>query len=336
MALGVAGAQPAPPPQEQREVQVLIHQPGPDGGAAGQTFSWVGQAGGPMDFDVLTGPIGFDGGVVKDAPYGGEAVTEMTQTLADGNRIVRQTTAAVYRDGAGRTRREQGLTVLGPLVAGPDAAQQVVITDPDAGVTYVLDANSRTARRMKPFRIQLPGPPDGAAGSGGAAVFSGAAAGVPMPMPMPPPLPPGSGGIAGGVATFDLPVPPPPPGVGAGAIGFRASAVAFGGGPPVSESLGTQTIEGVTAEGTRSVITIPAGQIGNERPIEIVSERWYSPELKVLVMSRHVDPRFGETTYRLSNIVLGEPAASLFEVPSDYEVIDAAEDRRVMIRRNAR
>jgi TonB family protein len=85
-----------------------------------------------------------------------------------------------------------------------------------------------------------------------------------------------------------------------------------------NESLGKQSIEGVEAEGTRKTVEIPAGEIGNERPIEIVFERWYSPELQVVVMTRHSDPRFGETTYRLMNINRTEPARELFEVPADY------------------
>lgn len=89
---------------------------------------------------------------------------------------------------------------------------------------------------------------------------------------------------------------------------------------PVRESLGKQTIEGVEAEGTRTTLTFPAGAMGNERPINIVSERWYSPELQTVVLTRHSDPRFGETTYRLTNINRSEPARTLFEVPSDYTV----------------
>ena len=89
---------------------------------------------------------------------------------------------------------------------------------------------------------------------------------------------------------------------------------------PVIESLGKQFMEGVEADGTRTTFTIPAGQIGNELPISVVSERWYSPELKALVMSRQSDPRFGETTYRLTNIARGEPSPSLFEVPSDFTI----------------
>ncbi|HEY9404601.1 MAG TPA: energy transducer TonB [Pyrinomonadaceae bacterium] len=89
---------------------------------------------------------------------------------------------------------------------------------------------------------------------------------------------------------------------------------------PVKESLGKQMIEGVEAEGTRTTITFPAGMMGNERPINVVSERWYSPELQTVVLSKHSDPRFGETSHRLVNINRSEPARTLFEVPSDYTI----------------
>src|SRR6185369_10358621 len=74
--------------------------------------------------------------------------------------------------------------------------------------------------------------------------------------------------------------------------------------------------------GTRSTLTIPAGEIGNERPIDIVSERWYSPELKTLVMTKHSDPQTGETVYKLTGLQRAEPSPALFEVPSDYTVKD--------------
>ena len=86
------------------------------------------------------------------------------------------------------------------------------------------------------------------------------------------------------------------------------------------EDLGTQTIEGVSANGTRTTFTIPVGQIGNERPIEIVDERWFSKDLQMVVMTRHSDPRSGETVYRLTNINRTEPDHSLFEVPGDYQM----------------
>jgi TonB family protein len=87
-----------------------------------------------------------------------------------------------------------------------------------------------------------------------------------------------------------------------------------------TEQLGTQMVEGVAAEGTRQINTIPAGAIGNEGPIEIVSERWYSPELQMVILMKHVDPRYGESTQRLTNIDRSEPDASLFQVPDGYEV----------------
>jgi hypothetical protein len=91
-----------------------------------------------------------------------------------------------------------------------------------------------------------------------------------------------------------------------------------------TEPLGKQMIEGFEAEGTRTTITIPTGKIGNDRPLEIVSERWESPALQVVILSKLKDPFIGETTYRLVNIRSDEPQASLFEIPSDYTI---AEDK---------
>jgi len=84
------------------------------------------------------------------------------------------------------------------------------------------------------------------------------------------------------------------------------------------ESLGTQTINGVSATGTRITRTIPAGRIGNDKAIQIVTEHWYSSDLKMDVMTKHVDPLFGTTTTQLTNISREEPAATLFQVPADY------------------
>ncbi len=86
------------------------------------------------------------------------------------------------------------------------------------------------------------------------------------------------------------------------------------------DTLGTQPINGVNAEGTRITRTIAAGQIGNDKPLQVVFERWYSPDLQIVVKSTRTDPRFGTTTYTLSDIQRTEPAASLFTVPADYTV----------------
>ena len=89
----------------------------------------------PMNIEFMSGPIAFDTEPVAGAPYSAEAVTDVVQTLADGNRIVRQNKAEIARDSQGRTRREQGLAMLGPLVKGPggNEARHVQISDPSAG-----------------------------------------------------------------------------------------------------------------------------------------------------------------------------------------------------------
>jgi len=284
-------------------------------GVASSAVSWTAAVPGQqMDFDILTGPVELGRGAVKGAPYAAEAVSEVVQTLADGNRIVRSSTTAIYRDAEGRTRREQGLAIIGPLVAATDQTKHVVITDPEKSVTYILDPTTRTARRMPLPSFGTSGLRVGPDGPG-------------LPVPPALPLPPGS---AGDVLFFEAAVSAP---AGANVRRMVTTQRLEGSQAEASESLGTQTIEGVLAEGTRSTITIGAGQIGNERPIEIVSERWFSSELKTLVLSKQSDPRFGETTYRLSNIVLGDPEASLFEVPADFQIVEPGGAGDVIFRR---
>jgi hypothetical protein len=89
-----------------------------------------------------------------------------------------------------------------------------------------------------------------------------------------------------------------------------------------TESLGSQTMEGVVVNGVRTTRSIPAGQVGNDRPITIVTEVWTSADLKTIVSSKRNDPRMGEQTFRLTNIVRAEPDPSLFIVPPDFKIID--------------
>jgi hypothetical protein len=74
------------------------------------------------------------------------------------------------------------------------------------------------------------------------------------------------------------------------------------------------------AEGTSTVWTIPAGRIGNRNAINVTKESWYSSDLQVMVLTRHNDPRTGESIYRLASISRGEPSADLFKVPEGYGV----------------
>jgi hypothetical protein len=251
----------------------------------------------PITMDFLGAEMSFGDKPVKGAPYAAEAVTETTQVLADGNRITRKSNANVYRDSAGRTRREETLSALGPWAAGGDAPKVIFLPDPVASAGYPLDLQTHVAHKMPMGK--------------GAFFFSQ------------------TGAVATGQknVTFQRMVPPPPAGTEVnGAMGAVAALAVPGTkiskADVKTESLGKQTLEGVEAEGTRSTATVPAGAIGNEMPISSVTERWYSAELQTVVMSKRSDPRFGETVYRLTNIQRGEQPASLFEVPPDYTVTE--------------
>jgi len=93
-----------------------------------------------------------------------------------------------------------------------------------------------------------------------------------------------------------------------------------GPGNVTKEQLGTKTVNGVQAEGVRVTRTIPAGAIGNDKPIEVVTERWYSPDLQMAVMTTHTDPMMGTVTTKVVSMVRGDPDPSLFQVPSDYKL----------------
>jgi len=94
--------------------------------------------------------------------------------------------------------------------------------------------------------------------------------------------------------------------------------------PVKDEDLGLQNVNGVAALGKRTTQTIPVGAIGNNRDINIVNERWYSDDLQMLVKSVHSDPRFGVTTYELTNISRENPDQSLFQAPAGYTITEGA------------
>ena len=251
-AVGSLRAQDAPPPPFPPEAQIA--------GAAGVTIM-----AGPIGERIeLLGFEGMHGGkVVTGAPFSAVAVQEMSQTLADGNHIVRNTETNLFRDSQGRVRKEITLPAIGPLATSGAPKSFVIINDPVAGANFVLHADTKTAEKM---------------------VFPAGA----------------KNAIAGKME-------------------YHQQHLAAEGALK-TEDLGTQTIAGVSAQGTRITHTIPPGQIGNEKAITVVSEQWYSNDLQMVVMSKRSDPRFGDTSYTLTNIQRQEPTASLFAVPSDYTV----------------
>ena len=271
---------------QQRDVIFTTGVPPGMPGAVANTFAFVS--------GELVG-----GSPVKGAPYSGNAVTENTQTLADGNHIVNRTTAAVYRDGEGRERREQSLPNIGGFAPQGAPATTVFISDPVAGANYSLNPDDKTAIKLPIPQIStLPAMPPGARGEAHIMVQR---IGVGAPM----------AGIAG--ASIGGPQ----------VMLYGKSDAGAAPNPPAVEQLGTKVVEGVQAEGTRTTITIPAGQIGNDKPIQIVNEVWRSPELQVIVHSEHNDPRMGSTVYSLQNISRSDPSPALFQIPAGYTVKDA-------------
>jgi hypothetical protein len=248
---GLARAQdaaPLPPPPQMAMLQV----PEPEAGMIGERIELLG-------FEGMHG-----GKVVTGVPFSAVAVSESTQTLADGNHIARKTETHVFRDGQGRFRKEVSFPAIGPLATSGQPKSFVFINDPVAGTHFILHPDAKTAEKME------------------------------MPF---------------GKMKEEM----------KGKMEYRHQQ-ALAEGSLKKEDLGTKTIAGVNAQGTRVTHTIPAGQIGNEKAITIVFEHWYSNDLQIMVMSKRSDPRFGDTSYTLTNIQRQEPAASLFAVPSDYTV----------------
>ena len=255
---------------------------------------------------------------VTGAPYSAESVRESVQVLADGNRIVRRSVSRVYRDGNGRTRREE---------LSPDGqVSSITISDPANGTSLMLDPAVNIAHRTGVATF-----------TSSAGVSGGVTPGTGLSVSYSAELKPHAElkaaqeaeikakqqaqqkavqhAEAAAHATSEhvtLSSVGPVTWVAAGSAGTSSTAS--------TEDLGQQVIEGVTVKGTRTTTVIPAGAIGNEQPITVTSEEWFSPDLKVLVMTKHADPRSGETTYRLTTIARGEPNPSLFELPAGVTI----------------
>ena len=229
-----------------------------------------------------------DAAPVKGAPFCATITTEHTQSFADGNRIHTSDNSTLCRDSEGRTRRDAALMLLGPAPQRSDA-KLVTIIDPVAGFRYVLDPNEKVARRM---------PLPSTAGPNFASSF-----------------------VARAEPRGDVMYQT------SGDAGATVFVRKFGQDSrdepaPASENLGDQTISGIHATGTRITTTIPAGQMGNDLPMLTTSERWYSPELKATVMTKHSDPWAGELKTEFTTVSTAEPDKSLFSVPSDYKIVD--------------
>jgi len=278
------------------------------------------------------------GATVKGAPYSAVEVSENNQVLADGTRIHNENQTNVYRDSEGRVRRE--------------TPNQVTIMDPVAGVSYFLNLKTQTATKA-PLSVPAMFKRTAAAGPTGLAqdkVFAfgpGVAAGSSSETATfevradkdgttsvtvnGKPVDPSTLNMQ--TRTFSINGTPVDEqafamaqdkmkaelAVAAGAGGVLRSRITS---PGRTEALGKQMIEGVNADGTRFSTTLETGAVGNDRPIQMVNERWYSSELQTVLMTKHSDPRTGEETFRLTNINRTEPGADLFQVPPSYQLVD--------------
>lgn len=227
------------------------------------------------------------------APYSAETIVEGLQALADGNRIVRKTTGRVYRDGDGRTRREED---------GPNGRVSITIVDPVAGYSYALDPETKTAWRT----------PNGTT----AALMEKLQAAEQRQKLEAEQVDRLKMAAADEMKRREGGGTPAPGEVMVRTRGGNIAAAYAPEAGPIEHRM----LEGVNVEGRKTTTTIPAGKVGNEQPLTITSEEWRSPELGVLVLTRHSDPRTGESSYRLTNIIRAEPDRSLFIVPADYTV----------------
>lgn len=290
-------------------------------------------------------------GIVKNAPYSAEAVSESMQRLADGNQIVNTSRSMQYRDAAGRTRTE---------VHGEDGElRTVTISDPVEGARWILNPQRKSATRLDMKSELARAEADAARAAATQARIAAAQARAQAEgaraiadqqrraadqtreridqLRKEGKLPEGTHVIVKdvqrGLDATEVRVRVAQPAAAAmpaaRAMSAQIAPMIIGAvndgkwsAKAVTRELDGRDFSGVRAEGNQRSYTIPAGEIGNRAPIEVSSETWYSPELQVTVYHKRSDPRSGDVVYRLDKLKRGEPPAALFSVPSDYTVRD--------------
>ena len=228
------------------------------------------------------GPL--TGTPVLDAPFTADAITTVRLAFRDGTRLDQTTTAHYYRDCAGRNRVELMMDGLDAPKTLAERHIRTIVDPAPRGTIFTLDPVTRMAHYLPRSLVAF--------AAGGGREFA-----VPI------------GGVR--FLTFHR------------ALDLLASNAATPGslGEDVrDESLGNRQIAGVETTGRRITMTIPIGHLSNDRPIQMVDERWESTELKVLVSAHSSDSRTGDVEYRLTNIRRVEPPAELFVVPPDYTI----------------
>jgi hypothetical protein len=280
------------------------------------SFQYVTSAG--TGGNIMFGAETLGGKTVAGKPFLGTEERHSTQVLGDGTRIETTDTDKIYRDDGGRTRIER------------DSGKYVTISDPVAGTSAELDTVNKTVRKSTVrtvYQVRTDGRGEPTVSVDQIKMDQvkkqvGEAAMAPPPVMIyrgPETARTNTITISGSAAMegdVHAKMIAETGATAATPVGGTFNVAV--GGKGALEDLGTQMVNGVMAHGNRSTLTIPIGQIGNDREIKVISEQWYSNDLQMMVKSSNSDPRFGNTTYQLSGIVQVAPDPSLFEVSADY------------------
>ena len=230
------------------------------------------------------------GEVIKGAPFSAQRTEESLQTLGDGTHITNKSSISYARDGAGRVRREDN--------------EWITIYDPIANVSYRLNKKNHTGNKVELLRGQ---DIDRRKVEMELAQLDFLKQQVEQKQ-------------AEDKAKRENAVMITADGPNGYVYSIRK--------PGTEESLGSQVVNGVMADGTRVTQTIPAGDFGNDRPITSVTESWYSPELHLTVLYKRTDPREGDVTTQYTGIKRSEPDPTLFQLPAGYTLNQNQEKRR--------
>lgn len=273
------------PPAPAAPVRIQFHT---SSGASGAAFGL------PADLHTFA-----FGSPVTNAPFTAEIVTEKSQLLPDGNQIAQKSTRRTFRDSAGRMRNEilddKGQTAYVHIIDQGEKVQYTLLPQRKTGTRVNLaDMTGKTAEELRAAvaeRSKTVAPGERFEVISNVRVAT-----------------PGKAVPATIERVAQL--------AGAELADRKWAAQA------TTSSLGSREIEGVKADGTATSYTIPAGEIGNQKPITVTTEKWYSPELQIILSMKRSDPRTGETGYRVVNLKRGEQPKTLFTLPEGYQVTD--------------
>jgi len=118
--------------------------------------------------------------LVKGQPFSAETLIEDTKRLFDGTTATKRRSGAIYRDGEGRTRRDQPLEMIGGVnIVGSDNKPQmlVFINNFDSQIQIFLDLPNKVARKTPlptgPGPLEPKGPQNAKIDSLGSKVLEG-------------------------------------------------------------------------------------------------------------------------------------------------------------------